>query len=263
MPQMLLGGAIGVADPLTKGATYIGFNWGSGTAANEPDGEPMLHEWLHSAQWALEEHQGYPPGSDVHAPTAGKMEGEPGGDPCYRRRTEENTWMRFYQHIMRDHVTRRMWRELSPRRSPSNVWVQEHPVKAYVDPSHLDCPWPKMSHYKQPWRGYMETRSGDAFLQGLGVNLHIPEDCEQLAVRLLAETGFKSFRIEVGWGEMGWDETKLNNEGRFRRQAGALRQVPHPPDIADQCAPRCPVPSAFFRPPTPDARRAKASAPSV
>jgi hypothetical protein len=44
----------------------------------------------------------------------------------------------------------------------------------YVDPTQLDCPWPKMSHYKQPWRGYLETRSGYEFLGGLGVNLHIP-----------------------------------------------------------------------------------------
>lgn len=123
VPQMLLGGALGVIEPLTKGATYIGFNWGTGTASNEPDGEPMVHEWLHSAQWALEDHQHYPAGL-MATSDGGRMEGEEGGDPCYRRRPDETTWMRFYEHIMRDHVTRKMWREISPNRPPVNIWAK-------------------------------------------------------------------------------------------------------------------------------------------
>src|SRR5512141_994098 len=99
-----------------------------------------------------------------------------------------------------------------------NLGAAEIPVSPYVDPAQLDCPWPKMSHYKQPWRGYLETRSGFDFLNGIGVNLHIPSESEELAIRLLAETGFKTFRIEIGWGEMGWDETTLNNEPRVRRR---------------------------------------------
>jgi hypothetical protein len=90
------------------------------------------------------------------------------------------------------------------------------PVSPYVDPAQLDVPWPKMSHYRQPWRGFLETRSAYEFLLGIGVNLHIPNENEELAVRLLAETGFRTFRIELGWGEMNWDETRLNNEDRTR-----------------------------------------------
>jgi hypothetical protein len=114
VPQMLLGGAFGSLGNLTKHATYIGFNWGSGTAANEPDGEPMMHEWLHSVQWTLEDRQGYPRGL-MATSDGGKMEGETGGDPCYRRRKDETTWMRFYEHILRDHLTRKMLRQLTLR----------------------------------------------------------------------------------------------------------------------------------------------------
>jgi len=88
--------------------------------------------------------------------------------------------------------------------------ADEFPVIPYTDPAQLDVPWPKMSHYRQPWRGFLETRSGYDFLQGIGVNLHIPDGTEDVAIRLLAESGFKTFRIEVGWGEMNWEETHLN-----------------------------------------------------
>jgi hypothetical protein len=121
VPEMLLGGALGASE-LTQNATYIGFNWGSGAVENEPEGEPMLHEWLHSAQWTLEDYQGYPRGL-MFTSDGGKMEGDTGGDPCYRRKPSEPSWMGFYQHLMRDHVTRRMWRELTLRRPPRNVWV--------------------------------------------------------------------------------------------------------------------------------------------
>jgi len=94
----------------------------------------------------------------------------------------------------------------------------EFRVSPYTDPSQLDCPWPKHSHYKQPWRGYIETKSGWEFLKGVGINLQIPEQNEELAVKLLAESGFKNFRMEVGFGESHWDEWKLNHEEKHRRR---------------------------------------------
>lgn len=89
------------------------------------------------------------------------------------------------------HQTRlaRGWRSfefiaLSP--AASAALAGEQPISPYADPSQLDCPWPKMSHYKQPWRGCLETRGGYEFLSGLGVNLQIPSGTEDLAIRLLA-----------------------------------------------------------------------------
>jgi hypothetical protein len=123
IPLALLGGALG-ASPFTKDATYIGYNWGAGACDDEPRGEAMLHEWLHSAQWALDDYQGYPAGL-MATSDGGRMEGEAGGDLCYRRNAGESSWMNFYQHIMRDHVTRRMWRELSVTTPPQNVWANQ------------------------------------------------------------------------------------------------------------------------------------------
>lgn len=91
--------------------------------------------------------------------------------------------------------------------------AQDHP---YADPSHLDVPWPKHSHRKQPWRGFLETRSAHDFLQGIGINYNVPGNDETL-VRLLAEAGFRAFRREIGWGSVQWDETGLQSEDRHRR----------------------------------------------
>jgi hypothetical protein len=82
----------------------------------------MLHEWLHSLQWALEDHQGYPPGL-MATSDGGRFAGEEGGDPCYRRRREEPSWMRFYEHILHCHTTRKMLREASPNRPVGNIWA--------------------------------------------------------------------------------------------------------------------------------------------
>jgi hypothetical protein len=122
----------------------------------------------------------------------------------------------------------------------------EFPVAPYADPLQLDCPWPMMSHYKQPWRGYLETRSGFDFLNGIGVNLHLPADTDELAIRLLAETGFKTFRIEIGWGEMNWEETQLNNEARMRRRLELCARYRIRPTLLINAHQGVPCPLKFF-----------------
>lgn len=123
IPLALLAGTMGVL-PETKGATYTGFNSGGGWCL-EPSGEVQWHEWLHAAQWALEVHQAYPPGLMASSDT-GRAEGEFGGDPCFRRRKDEPNWLRFYEHIMETHATRRMWRELSIIRPADTPWVRQY-----------------------------------------------------------------------------------------------------------------------------------------
>jgi hypothetical protein len=58
----------------------------------------------------------------VPNPDTGRFEGDnrPGSDSEYARKPTESTWMRFYQHIMEDHITRQMWAEAAmPSRRPS------------------------------------------------------------------------------------------------------------------------------------------------
>ncbi|MGQ9523197.1 MAG: hypothetical protein ACUVTZ_00010 [Armatimonadota bacterium] len=122
IPLSLLAGTMGVLRE-TKGATYIGFNSGGGWCL-EPSGEVQWHEWLHAAQWALEVHQAYPFGL-MASPDDGRMEGEFGGDPCFRRKKDDPNWMSFYAHIMETHATRRMWRELSVTKPSDTPWVRQ------------------------------------------------------------------------------------------------------------------------------------------
>jgi hypothetical protein len=100
--------------------------------------------------------------------------------------------------------------------------AQEPPRTRYIDPAQLDVPGPRHSFVKVPWRAFLETKSGDDFLRGVGVNYTVPGKSD-LAVRLLAEAGFKAFRIETGWGEVRWDEGGRHDEDRLRWLLGSCR----------------------------------------
>ncbi|MEM2980611.1 MAG: hypothetical protein QXW09_05695 [Thermoproteota archaeon] len=77
--------------------------------------EIIVHEWLHSVEMMLAR-IGYPDGL-VPSPDGGRDEGysgnEPGVDPDYRRPLGETTWFGYYQHIMQEHITPRMWKALA------------------------------------------------------------------------------------------------------------------------------------------------------
>lgn len=116
----------------------------------------------------------------------------------------------------------------------------------YTDPAQLDVPWPKHSHFKQPWRGYLETRSGADFLSGIGINYHVPEKADELAVRLLSETGFRTFRVEIGWGSVRYDEQGLSNEKRHVALAKLMKQYGIRPTFLLNAHQGVPCPVLFF-----------------
>jgi hypothetical protein len=126
--------------------------------------------------------------------------------------------------------------------------AEEHPVRPYVAPAQLDVPWPKHSDYRQPWRAFLETRSGAAFLQGIGINYNVPgnEAGDELAVRLLAESGFKTFRIEVGWGSVKWDESGINGAERFLSLLRLCKQYGIRPTMLLNANHGVPCPTRFF-----------------
>lgn len=102
------------------GAGYVDVAWHTNYPfPGEASGEMELHEWLHQIDWMFHNVLHYPddvvPSSDE-----GRFEGEnrPGGDPEYGRKPTETSWMRFYQHIMEDHITRQMWSEATMHAPP-------------------------------------------------------------------------------------------------------------------------------------------------
>ncbi len=116
---------------------------------------------------------------------------------------------------------------------------------AYVDPSQLDCPWPKHSFYKQPWRAFLEVRSGEAFLRGIGVNYHSPGN-DELAIRLLAETGVRAYRYEIGWGSVSWDETQINGRKKHIEILRLMKRYNGRPTLLLNAHHGVPCPVKFF-----------------
>ncbi len=123
--------------------------------------------------------------------------------------------------------------------------AEEHSVNPYVDPTQLDCPFPKHSFYKQPWRAFLETRKGYDFVRGIGINYNVPSN-DDLAVRLLAESGFKCFRIEIGWSSVEWDEQHLGNEARWRHVLALCKQYGIRPVLLLNANHGAPCPVKFF-----------------
>jgi hypothetical protein len=123
--------------------------------------------------------------------------------------------------------------------------VQEEPVKPYVDPGFLDCPFPKHSHVKQPWRAWMETRPGTSFLSGVGINYNVPAN-DDLAVRLLAEAGIRAVRKEIGWGSVRWDESGVSDEPRLKHQLELFKRHGLRPTFLLNCHQGVPCPAKFF-----------------
>ena len=123
--------------------------------------------------------------------------------------------------------------------------AEEFPVRPYADPAQLDVPWPKHSDVKQPWRGFLETRSGYDFVRGIGINYHVPGN-DPLAVRLLAEAGFKTFRIEIGFGSVRWDQTGVAGGERMRKVLELCKQYGIRPTMLLNAHQGAPCPLQFF-----------------
>lgn len=122
---------------------------------------------------------------------------------------------------------------------------QEEPVKPYIDPAQLDCPFPKHSHLKQPWRGWLETRRAEDFLAGVGINYNVPSN-DALAIRLLSEAGFRAVRKEIGWGSLTWDESGVSDEPRIREQLRLFKKYGLRPTYLLNCHQGAPCPVRFF-----------------
>jgi hypothetical protein len=105
------------------GAGFVSVPWRTHYPfPGETYGEMELHEWLHQVDWMFRHVLHYPE-ELVPASDAGRFEGEnrPGSDPEYGRKPSETTWMRFYQHIMEDHITRQMWSEATMHPAPGQA----------------------------------------------------------------------------------------------------------------------------------------------
>ncbi len=115
----LWGGTIGVTAE-TKGACYIGYNCGPTPEAGG-SGELELHEWLHAAEMALRWVQAYGDWDVVDWTSDGGGYAESWG--LWQRPPGEKEWLPFYETIMVQWVTRKMWHDCSVTRRSDNPWL--------------------------------------------------------------------------------------------------------------------------------------------
>ena len=102
-----------------------------------------------------------------------------------------------------------------------------YPVSPYVDASQLDVPWPKHSHIKQPWRGFLETKPAVDLLDGIGVCYHHQGGKMDVQLALLAKAGFRCIRWEQPFGSYDPDKESLtaDQESRYREMLSICKRL--------------------------------------
>ncbi len=76
-------------------------------------------------------------------------------------------------------------------------------------------PFGPRSHWEQPWRSYLDTVPATTLLNAIGINFNVYPAEAAATARLLADSGFKRARIEVGWNSLDYaDPSTLNERDR-------------------------------------------------
>jgi hypothetical protein len=99
-------------------------------------------------------------------------------------------------------------------------------VTDYTDPDQMIA-WGERSHWKQPWRSYLDTVPASTLLDAIGINFNVPARIAAPTARLLARSGFSRARVEVGWSTLEYDDpSRMNDQDRasLRAVLGALRE---------------------------------------
>lgn len=139
----------------------------------------------------------------------------------------------------------------SARRSPLPGAAPngQFPVNPYISKTeHLDSlPAPKLSFYKQPWRGYMQTVPATQFLAGIGMNYSLPNGADHdSALALLADSGVRHIRVEIGWSQVPWDESGLVDHDYFSAIFAACKKRGITPLVLLNAHHGAPGPNRFY-----------------
>lgn len=99
-------------------------------------------------------------------------------------------------------------------------------TKPYIDAKQqTSLSFGARSHWIQPWRAYQDTPLASKLREAVGINLNVGADEADAVCRHLARNGFRKVRIEVGWGNLDYnDPGKLSNPDGFDKTVGACRK---------------------------------------
>jgi thrombospondin type 3 repeat protein len=105
------------------------------------------------------------------------------------------------------------------------------------------------SHWLQPWRGYLDTVPATKLRDAVGINIDnmvAVSEVPNLA-RLLAASGFKRARYEIGWDSIDYDDpSRMRNLGEVRTTLTALRDNGIRPLVLLNSNHGIPCPTRFF-----------------
>ncbi len=103
------------------------------------------------------------------------------------------------------------------------------------------------SHWLQPWRAYLDTVPAERLRNAIGINFNVDEQEAPGTARMLAESGFRRARLEIGWSSMAYDDpSRLRRPAQMRTLLGALRDNGIRPLILLNANHNYPGPARFF-----------------
>ena len=123
-----------------------------------------------------------------------------------------------------------------------------HTLSNPIDPNQqMALPFGYRSHWLQPWRAYLDTVPAARLRDAVGINFNVSPEAAPATARLLADSGFRRARIEIGWGEMSYDDpTRLRNPAAVRAKVSALRDNGIRPLVLLNSNDGVPGPAQFF-----------------
>ncbi len=94
-----------------------------------------------------------------------------------------------------------------------------------IDPAQqTDLPFGSRSHWLQPWRAYLDTPPASMLRNAVGINFNVAPSSAAGTAQLLAASGFKHARVEIGWDAMSYtDPSKLKDPASVDALLGALK----------------------------------------
>ena len=96
----------------------------------------------------------------------------------------------------------------------------------YDDLRQQAIPFGLRSFYLAPWKAYLDTWPAKQYLDCLGIVFNVDPKDAQATAQILAEAGFRSARVEFGWGNIGYDDPKkIRRADEYAKIFRALREA--------------------------------------
>jgi hypothetical protein len=92
----------------------------------------------------------------------------------------------------------------------------------YEDPKQMNVPFGINSFYFLPWRGYMDTWPGSKLTETCGAVWNIDDKYAEATAQILEESGIRAARVEIGWGNLDWNDDLNPNAKAFMHNLLAI-----------------------------------------